>query len=228
MPADRSHTEYVRRRRAVAQAVRRAECAACPEEGPQGPTDKETQLSRVFGQQTYFRPQANGEVVTQSCCAPAPSCSVIVPSGTTLVTQSFDNLPFALIYEPYINFSYTSIIPSYLTLSFSTIAVIPSQLFSFIGQTYPSASIGLNGPTAVNGITSAYTSDTLPIPDTNVDITSPVTSGSLVSSDITEILNLTGVGIWVTLCEGTLSATIYLVGTSSYVTGASSYATAAA
>ena len=47
MNADRSHTELVRRRRAVAQAVRRAACAACPELGPIRVTDKETQLSRV-------------------------------------------------------------------------------------------------------------------------------------------------------------------------------------
>ena len=47
MPADRSYTEYLRRKRAVAQAVRRSICAACPEDGPIRVTDKETQLSRV-------------------------------------------------------------------------------------------------------------------------------------------------------------------------------------
>jgi len=68
MPADRSHTEYVRRRRAIAQAVRRAACAACPELGPQGPTDKETQLSRVFGQQAYVYQTPSGVTQDKSCC----------------------------------------------------------------------------------------------------------------------------------------------------------------
>jgi len=68
MPADRSHTELVRRRRAVAQAVRRAACAACPEEGPIRVTDKDTQLSRVFGQQAYVYQSPTGFTQTQSCC----------------------------------------------------------------------------------------------------------------------------------------------------------------
>ena len=68
MPADRSHTELVRRRRAIAQAVRRAACAACPELGPIRVTDKETQLSRVFGQQAYVY-QAPTGLATTTCCS---------------------------------------------------------------------------------------------------------------------------------------------------------------
>jgi hypothetical protein len=67
MPADRSHTELVRRRRAVAQAVRRAACATCVEEGPNRVTDKETQLSRVFGQQKYVYQSPTG-LTTNTCC----------------------------------------------------------------------------------------------------------------------------------------------------------------
>jgi len=68
MPADRSHTELVRRRRAVAQAVRRTACAACPELGPIRITDKETQLNRVFGQQRYIYQTPTGIVQDKSCC----------------------------------------------------------------------------------------------------------------------------------------------------------------
>ena len=68
MNADRSHTELVRRRRAVAQAVRRAECKTCPELGPILITDKETQLSRVFGQQAYLYQTPTGIVQNKSCC----------------------------------------------------------------------------------------------------------------------------------------------------------------
>jgi hypothetical protein len=67
--ADRSQTERIRRLRGQIQAVRRAECAACPELGPQGPTDQSIWLNRRFGQMTYLRQAANGAIQTQSCCA---------------------------------------------------------------------------------------------------------------------------------------------------------------
>jgi len=67
-PADRSQTERIRRLRAQLQAVRRAECAQCPEEGPQGPTDQSTAQSRRFGQMAYLRENANGAVAETSCC----------------------------------------------------------------------------------------------------------------------------------------------------------------
>jgi hypothetical protein len=72
---DRSQTERIRRIRAQLQAVRRAECAACPELGPQGPTDQSTWLSRRFGQAPYRREAANGDIQTQSCCDTV-SCDV--------------------------------------------------------------------------------------------------------------------------------------------------------
>uniref|UniRef100_A0A6C0E6C8 Uncharacterized protein n=1 Tax=viral metagenome TaxID=1070528 RepID=A0A6C0E6C8_9ZZZZ len=59
----------MRHRRAVAQAVRRAICVTCPEEGPIRVTDKETQLSRVFGQQTYVYQTPTG-LITKTCCDP--------------------------------------------------------------------------------------------------------------------------------------------------------------
>ena len=63
---DRSQTERIRRLRGQIQAVRRAECAACPELGPQGPTDQSTWLSRRFGQAPYRREAANGAIQTQT------------------------------------------------------------------------------------------------------------------------------------------------------------------
>jgi hypothetical protein len=69
-PADRSQTERIRRLRAQGQAVRREECATCPELGPQGPTDQSTVLSRRFGQTTYYKQTASGATVIQSCCTP--------------------------------------------------------------------------------------------------------------------------------------------------------------
>jgi hypothetical protein len=71
---DRSQTERIRRIRAQLQAVRRAECAACPELGPQGPTDQSTWLSRRFGQAPYRREAANGDIQTQSCCDSTVTC----------------------------------------------------------------------------------------------------------------------------------------------------------
>jgi hypothetical protein len=65
---DRSQTERIRRLRGQIQAVRRAECAACPELGPQGPTDQSTWLNRRFGQAPYLREAANGAIQTLSCC----------------------------------------------------------------------------------------------------------------------------------------------------------------
>ena len=90
MNADRSHTELVRRRRAVAQAVRRAACAACPELGPIRVTDKETQLSRVFGQQAYVY-QAPTGLATTTCCGGSGSDILF---NFTACNQSF---PFSII-----------------------------------------------------------------------------------------------------------------------------------
>ena len=64
---DRSQTERIRRIRSKVQAVRRAECASCPEEGPLRTTDQSTWLSRRFGQATYYRQIATGAVVAESC-----------------------------------------------------------------------------------------------------------------------------------------------------------------
>lgn len=82
---DRSQTERIRHLRSKIQAVRRAECKACPEEGPQGPTDQSTRLSRSLGQQAYYRLNAGGAVVIEQCCG---SASGLVPGTlTSTVTQ---------------------------------------------------------------------------------------------------------------------------------------------
>lgn len=87
MIADRSHTEYTRRKRATAQAVRRAVCPTCPEQGPNRITDKETQLSRLFGQQTYFRPRPNGMIDVISCCT--STCAYVSACGSFLFNLTF-------------------------------------------------------------------------------------------------------------------------------------------
>jgi len=87
MSADRSQTERIRRLRSKVQAVRRAECAACPEEGPLGPTDQSTRLSRSLGQMVYYRQIASGATVTDSCCAssaPPLPCGLCTGSGITI------------------------------------------------------------------------------------------------------------------------------------------------
>jgi hypothetical protein len=65
---DRSQTERIRRMRAQIQAVRRAECFKCLEEGPQGPVDQSTRTSRKFGQQIYYKQNASGLVTPTECC----------------------------------------------------------------------------------------------------------------------------------------------------------------
>jgi len=65
---DRSQTERLRRLKSQLQAQRRETCPTCLEEGPQGPTDQSTWLSRRFGQMEYRTQNAVGAVVVQSCC----------------------------------------------------------------------------------------------------------------------------------------------------------------
>ena len=72
MPVDNSQTERLRRLRSQIQTVRNAECAACPELGPQGPTNHSTWLSRRFGQMAYRRQNAAGAIVEESCCNEQP------------------------------------------------------------------------------------------------------------------------------------------------------------
>ena len=75
--SDRSQTERIRRMRAQIQAVARATCPTCLEEGPQGPVDQSTRLSRMFGQMIYYKQSCTGAVVPTGCCASSPTaCSV--------------------------------------------------------------------------------------------------------------------------------------------------------
>jgi len=76
---DRSQTERIRRIRAKVQAVRRAECPSCPEEGPRPSTDQSTWLSRRFGQMIYYRQIATGGVVADPCCTATTSVPLNPP-----------------------------------------------------------------------------------------------------------------------------------------------------
>jgi len=69
---DRSQTERIRRMRAQIQAVRRAECFTCLEEGPIGPVDQSTRTSRKFGQQIYYKQDCAGVVTPSTCCGLPP------------------------------------------------------------------------------------------------------------------------------------------------------------
>jgi hypothetical protein len=80
MSADRSQTERIRRLKGQLQAVRRAECPACPEEGPRGPTDQSTRLSRSFGQMEYTRLNAVGAQIT-TCCSSTTSAPPSIGGG---------------------------------------------------------------------------------------------------------------------------------------------------
>ena len=94
--ADTSQTERIRRIRGKIQAVRRAECKACPELGPQGPTTESIALSRKFGQMTYYRQLPSGAVVEESCCAPSSVSNVCVQS-----TVTYPELTTVTITNPY-------------------------------------------------------------------------------------------------------------------------------
>ena len=109
---DRSQTERIRRLRGQIQAVRRAECAACPELGPQGPTDQSTWLSRRFGQAPYRREAANGAIQTLSCCSGVCDASTInfddfialeqtrQPGNTYTITYTIDgSVMTVIVYE---------------------------------------------------------------------------------------------------------------------------------
>ena len=74
--ADRSQTERIRRMRAQIQAVRRAECFTCLEEGPRGPVDESTRTSRKFGQSIYYKQNASGQVTPTGCCGSGSQLSV--------------------------------------------------------------------------------------------------------------------------------------------------------
>ena len=67
-PADTSNTERIRRLRSNIQAYSRSVRPTALEQGPIGPVDESTVLSRSFGQMAYLRPNATGAVVTQQPC----------------------------------------------------------------------------------------------------------------------------------------------------------------
>jgi len=208
MAADRSHTEYVRRKRAVAQAVRRTACAACPEEGPICVTDKATQLSRVFGQQAYLRPQANGEIIITCCgstptpvapaCVYIPACSI--PTNLQIPGPGITTLTSTSCYR----FNNQSGITGNLTLTFAD-GVSAGCISMINGAIYP--------PT--NGITGLISAEfgtvpcTLPAPGPLLIDVSVSLSGTFNAATVVFFNNPTGVGVWMTVCFGTRS-TIFI------------------
>ena len=102
---DRSQTERIRRIRSKVQAVRRAECASCPEEGPHRTTDQSTWLSRRFGQATYYRQIATGAVVAESCCSSTPP---VVPPINITVECCIDRFCPSLLLDPTKTYTFTA------------------------------------------------------------------------------------------------------------------------
>lgn len=85
---DRSQTERIRRMRAQIQAVRRAECFTCLEEGPRGPVDESTRTSRKFGQSIYYKQNASGQVTPSECCGSTGACPVNFDAYNALYPDS--------------------------------------------------------------------------------------------------------------------------------------------
>jgi len=65
---DNSQAERLRRLRGQLQALSRANCQKCLEEGPQPPVSESARLSRSFGQMVYTKLNAQGARITTSCC----------------------------------------------------------------------------------------------------------------------------------------------------------------
>ena len=125
---DRSQTERIRRIRSTIQAVRRTECPTCPEEGPQGPTDQSTWLSRRFGQMTYYTQTASGATVDKSCCTESsPNIFIITACNQT---QTFTGVNIG-DFITFINNSPDSVIIIYL----NTVSQINVSTFSILVPT---------------------------------------------------------------------------------------------
>ena len=86
---DRSQTDRIRRMRAQIQAVRRAECPKCLEEGPRGPVDESTRVSRKFGQSIYYKQNASGLVTPTPCCGSGDPNTINFTSCNQVITFSF-------------------------------------------------------------------------------------------------------------------------------------------
>ena len=81
MPADTSQTERIRRLRGTIQAVWHAECGICPE------GTESLYLSRRFGQMVYYRPDATGAAIAESCCSSAVVPPTPCKPSTVVATQ---------------------------------------------------------------------------------------------------------------------------------------------
>jgi len=215
MPTDRSHTELVRRRRAVAQAVRRAVCETCLELGPIGPVDGETVLSRRFGQAAYFSQQGDGTVVEQSCCSstptPTPGTCVYVPACSGPTNRIFNGSGSGGPYTDTTicrNFT-ASGVSGRLTLIFAS-GIVVDCINLNDGNTYPST----NGITGLSSVDFEVNSICFPPgPGANVILASSG-SGTFDASQ-SQVLyvqnNITSQNrIWMTLCYDGDTITVQL------------------
>ena len=183
---DRSQTERIRRLRSKIQAVRRAECKTCPEEGPQGPTDQSTRVSRSLGQQTYYRTNAVGAVTQESCCSavaptPVPSYCGICPSGSTEIEIDLGALPITP--DPTACYYFTNQSSASCVTFTSGITVYLTNEASV--SRYPPAGYSLTG------VTSYVTPCPKPNKGTNIDITDCNQTGTLIDEAIVFINTLT-------------------------------------
>ena len=143
MPADRSQTERIRHLRSKIQAVRRAECAACPEEGPQGPTDQSTRLSRSLGQMIYYRQSVTGAAVTDSCCpadAPVPPGPCGICAGSGIEIDLSLGVPILDPTQCY-SFFYTDPLKGFYCINFTSGITVTIPKFGV----YPPAGYSLTG-----------------------------------------------------------------------------------
>jgi len=213
MPTDRSHTELVRRRRAVAQAVRRAVCETCLELGPIGPVDGETVLSRRFGQAAYFSQQGDGTVVEQSCCSstptPTPGTCDYVPACSGPTNRIFTGSGGSSYSNTTTCRNFTaSGVSGRLALTFANGIVVDCIILN-TGNTYPST----NGITGLSAVDFEENSSCFPPgPGGNVILASTSGSGTFDASQDIYVLNnlISQNGIWMTVCYNGNTITVQL------------------
>ena len=206
MSADRSYTEYLRRKRAVAQAIRRTACAACPELGPILITDKATQLSRVFGQQAYLRPQGNGEVI-KTCCAstpappppppPPPACVYVPTCSQSIVNLQIPGPGITTLTSTSCNRFNNQSTSGILTLTFAN-GVSAGCISMNNGDIYPS----MNGITGLISAEFGTVPCTLPPPGPFLIDVTVSESGTFNAASVVFFNNPSGSGVWMTVCFG--------------------------
>jgi len=173
---DRSQTERIRRIRSKLQAVRRSECPSCLEEGPIGPVDQSTRVSRKFGQMIYYRQNAVGVVTAENCCS---SSNVIVFNSCN------QSVPFS--FQAGTSATITNNTDSYLFLSVSNDWV--SQLSASLLSPHTSRTEII--PTAFSGILTGYCTFPLTI-GVNQTISGPNLVGRNETGGLLDIISTYG------------------------------------